>query len=465
MQLSRFVVVYEGVREDENVLYDVIEDRPMGVDDGVLALVRRLDAGEIPADEEEEEVTRALAAQSFLVADRAADEVRLRGYLARAAGGMLGTMYVMLMPTLACNLACTYCFQQESPAFNRMTTDTEAASIEFILRRVDEAGTPKLLVHYMGGEVLTCKDFVLRTGEVLAAAMAARGGSFAWNITTNGLDLDRPFVQAMNRLGEGSIKVTLDGDKETHDKARVYRNGKGSFDAIFENLTAVAGSVRLWVGGNFYPGQEASYERLIDRLEDAGVASKLEMIRFKPVMDTASAEGTSCTSCGSDAKQEAETLLRLDRLVRSKRRSPMQSGTLDMVSGPCELHWDNNYIIDPDGLVYRCPAVAGRPEVAVGTVTNDALRGAPLLELKPWEQHEPCHTCAYLPVCMGGCIGGQYLKTGRRDQVVCKKEWFEASFRETIPRRYLEELGAAPWDGDEAVVPSPPLAATEREQA
>ena len=37
-----------------------------------------------------------------------------------------------------------------------------------------------------------------------------------------------------------------------------------------------------------------------------------------------------------------------------------------------------------------------------------------------------------------------------------KKEWFEASFAETVPRRYLEELGAAPWDGEgtTAVAPS-----------
>ena len=91
------------------------------------------------------------------------------------------------------------------------------------------------------------------------------------------------------------------------------------------------------------------------------------------------------------------------------------------------------------------PAVAGRPEVAIGTVRDGALKGAPLLELRPWEK---CGDCPYLPVCVGGCLGGQYLKTGRRDEVNCKKEWFEASFREAVPRRYLAELAAAPWDGE-----------------
>jgi hypothetical protein len=43
---------------------------------------------------------------------------------------------------------------------------------------------------------------------------------------------------------------------------------------------------------------------------------------------------------------------------------------------------------------------------------------------------------------MGGCLGGKYLKTGRTDEVACKLEAFEASFREAITKRYLAEFGS-----------------------
>ena len=452
MQLSRFVLVYESVGEDENILYDVLSDRHVGVSDAVVALVRRLDGG-APGDEDEAGVVRELSAQGFVVEGRAVDDRRLRERLENSAKGIPGTMYVTLMPTLACNLACTYCFQQDSPAFNKMTDATEEATLEFILRKVDEAATPRLLVHYFGGEPLTRKDLVLRTAEVLSASMAARGGSFGWEITTNGICLDRPFIDAMNRFGEGMVKLTFDGDKETHDQARIYRNGKGSFDVIFNNAVAVAGAVRLRVGGNFLPHQEESYGRLVKRLDDAGVLAQLEAIKFKPIEPVAATEGATCTGCGSSPKEQGQALVRLDSLVREKRRPAVRSETLLAARGPCELHWDNQFVIDPDGLVYKCPAVAGRPEVAVGSVTSDTLRGAPLLELRPWEK---CGDCAYLPVCVGGCLGGQYLKTGRRDEVNCKKEWFEATYGEAVPRRYLEELGAAPWDGDGATAGLPP---------
>lgn len=444
MQLSRFLVTYESVRADEHVLYDVLADSYVGLNSAALAAVTRATAGS--GDDDDQAIAAELAARGFLVADRAHDDRRLRAHLDRVARGEPGVMSITLMPTLACNLACTYCFQKGSPAYNTMTRETEEQAIEFILRKVDEAGSRQLRIEYFGGEPLARKDVVLRTAEILSRSMAARGGELSWHIITNGVSLDRPFVDAMRRFGEGGVKVTLDGDKETHDQARVYRNGKGSFDVIFENLVAVAGHVHLDVGGNFLPGQQESYARLLQRLDDAGILPKLDRIKFKPAQATAQNDlGTCAGGCGSP-KEESETLLMLDRLVRKKRPDVARSETLDALgNGPCELHWDPSYIIDPDGLIYKCPAVAGRPEVAIGTVRDLALEGAPLLAMRPWEQ---CGDCAYLPVCVGGCLGGQYLKTGRLDQVNCKKEWFEASFSEAVPRRYLAELAEAPWDGE-----------------
>src|SRR5207248_10659467 len=130
-------------------------------------------------------------------------------------------------------------FQKDHPSFTKMKTDTESATVEWVLRKVDEAASRKLLLHYFGGEPLTRKDYLLRTAEIFSASMLARGAQFEWEITTNGLGLDVDFVRKMRSYGDGSIKVTLDGDKETHDAARVYRDGRGSFEQIFANVLEV----------------------------------------------------------------------------------------------------------------------------------------------------------------------------------------------------------------------------------
>src|SRR5947207_3207823 len=210
MKLSRFVVTYPDVRPGEHVLYDVLGDRYAGIDGRALDAIARWTKGEIPSGLEEEAAAGALRDQGILVADTGEDDARLRAHLDTAAEGIPGEMHVTLMPTLACNLACTYCFQKDTPAFTRMSDENRDLSLEWILQRIDERALSALHLHYFGGEPLTRKPFLLHTAEVLHSAMRARAGRFEWSITTNGIGLDLPFVRAMRRFGDGSIKVTLD---------------------------------------------------------------------------------------------------------------------------------------------------------------------------------------------------------------------------------------------------------------
>jgi uncharacterized protein len=270
--------------------------------------------------------------------------------------------------------------------------------------------------------------------------MAARGGTFEWSITTNGVDLDVPFAKAMAAFGKGSVKVTFDGDKETHDKVRVFRNGRGSFDQIFANVVACAPFVRIRIGGNFRAGEAASYEKLLARLEGAGLAGVLDGVKFKPVIEVGKTAASTCTSCADNKTAEVSTLVQLNRSIEKKKlgRKTLSGETLEGLLGPCELHWTNNYTIDPEGHVYKCPAVAGRSEMAVANVRSAGPeKVAPLLALRPWEK---CGDCPYMPVCVGGCLGGKWLQTGRVDEVFCRLEEFEAAFAGTIRKRYLEEF-------------------------
>src|SRR4051812_11834061 len=444
MHLSRFVVAYEDVRPGEHVLYSVLDDRYAGVDGGTLEALQRWSEGQEPATEEERETQEALLEDGLLVRDRAEDDARLRAHLDKAREGIPGTMYVTLMPTLQCNLACNYCFQKEHPAFTKMSSPAEDATLEWILRQIDARGLHTLHLHYFGGEPTTRKDYCLRTAEVLSAAMRARGGTFRWEMTTNGILLDLEFARKMESFGPGTFKVTLDGDRETHDRMRIYRDGRGSFDAIFDNVVALArAGSKVYVSGHFFPDQAASFERLLDRFERIGVARLLAGVQFRPIVDTQQRSQGTCTGCSE--KQETQTLVQVNKSLQRRKMKPAayQGETLEGLLGPCELHWKNNYTIDPEGRVYKCPAVAGLPGLEVAQVASrEAEKIAPLLELRPWEK---CGDCAYLPVCVGGCLGGKYLKTGRRDEVACKKDMFETSFRESVVHRYLAEFSDPSW--------------------
>ena len=108
MHLSRFVVAYHDVRPGEHVLYSVLHDRYVGIDSATLEAIDLWSTGRSPANRDERETQEVLLDDGFLVRSRAEDDVNLRAHLDRAADGIAGTMHVTLMPTLACNLACTY---------------------------------------------------------------------------------------------------------------------------------------------------------------------------------------------------------------------------------------------------------------------------------------------------------------------------------------------------------------------
>ena len=53
--------------------------------------------------------------------------------------------------------------------------------------------------------------------------------------------------------------------------------------------------------------------------------------------------------------------MQLNKSIERRRMTPAatQGSSLEALLGPCELHWKNNYTIDPEGRVYKCPVVAG----------------------------------------------------------------------------------------------------------
>ena len=101
MRLSRFVVTYSNVRPGEHVLFDVIKDHYVGVDDATLEAVDAWSTGG-PRDEDEAEVQRVLQEEGLLVEDTAEDDARLRRFLEGAAEGIPGGRDASATPLPAC---------------------------------------------------------------------------------------------------------------------------------------------------------------------------------------------------------------------------------------------------------------------------------------------------------------------------------------------------------------------------
>ena len=104
-------------------------------------------------------------------------------------------------------------------------------------------------------------------------------------------------------FGLSGVKITLDGDRDTHNRMRPLRGGQGTFDRIVENMRAVAGRVRIAIGGNFDESSVDSYPALLEFLREQEFADKLVKVNFKPIVRgpdqrSAAAEGHPAAHSG-----------------------------------------------------------------------------------------------------------------------------------------------------------------------
>ena len=115
-------------------------------------------------------------------------------------------------------------------------------------------------------------------------ACEARGVRMLINVITNGLLLTPEIVDRLNRYGLNGIKITLDGDRDAHNRSRPLRGGQGTFDRIVNNVRQVAHKTRIAIGGNFEMETAESYPALLDFLKEQDFADQLSKVAFKPVI-------------------------------------------------------------------------------------------------------------------------------------------------------------------------------------
>ena len=117
------------------------------------------------------------------------------------------------------------------------------------------------------------------------------------NVITNGLLLTPEVVDRLLPFGLNGVKITLDGDRDTHNRMRPLRGGQGTFDKIIANVRQVADKCRISIGGNFDESSVDSYP---------GAARLPAEQEFAPTALPRSRSSRSSATSNASARQRAE---------------------------------------------------------------------------------------------------------------------------------------------------------------
>jgi len=439
---------------DDVFLMNTLTDAQLVVSSDVAALLDRTAEGDeaVGASSEEQEALALLHENGFLVESRGADRRSLAQYLAEVKGDS-SELNITLLTTLQCNFACDYCFQGDHGDYNknadRMSLETAARVAEWFERELDRVRPQRFVLTFFGGEPLLNLPAMYMLAERALLAAKARNVPLYTNIITNGLLLTPEVVDRMLPFGLNGVKITLDGDRDTHNRMRPLRGGQGTFDRIVDNIRLVADRCRISIGGNFDASSAGSYPALLDYLRAQDFGSKLVKVNFKPIVRTEpipakgiipltpvgakeSLKGTCMTSVGSGAGKACDSCDSMDDQMTFIREETQRHGfpTHDGVpKGMCHVHKTHAHTIGPDGSLYACPGFTGQLAMSTGHIDDrrDSWRESALEKferLHPWKE---CGDCAFIPTCAGGCVAASHSQAGDMNTPTCHKSSFESA--------------------------------------
>lgn len=327
------------------------------------------------------------------------DEHEAYRYLHQRAVHDTRTLSVVVGLTFHCNLACPYCFEEGADR-QRMTDETLERIILAVERKCLAESTQAVRVMLFGGEPL----LEVAKGEALLARLAAWAkrhgrafeGSMATNATLATADRIAPLAPYLSHA-----MVAFDGPRARHDKLRVATNRRPTFDAVVAGLRVLlAHGVKLVIRVQASSADEVP--ALLEELAREGL-TRDPRVKFMFTIRQ------RFLPCGETCDAQAETID--PRSPAARAIAELAPGALPVDAPPPQILScvvvGNTYCIAPDGLIYNCVAELGRPDRAVGKISDDGWfrTDARVLE---WTTRDPlafasCRACQVLPQCGGGC--------------------------------------------------------------
>ncbi|AZR73352.1 hypothetical protein BBF96_08130 [Anoxybacter fermentans] len=357
-----------------------------------------------------------------------------------------------ICPTYSCNLKCTYCYEEDvidKKSDLKMSTEM----IDKVFEAINEiSNSPKYVessenVFYLyGGEPLMPENKYLV--EYIFEKMKQIDKKI--EILTNGTTIKK-YIDLFEKYRDQlfQIQISLDGIEEVHDYRRPFKNGKGTFKEIVEN-------VELLLSKNFkvvlrvnVDEENLDLRTVYDFIKDMGWKNN---INFMSIFSRVMCPKTFKHKVSENKfLKEVNEIFKYDNsakttyMVRDIKllahiSTVLESGKLDMNVPPLFNYCDSTdgryFAFCPDGKIYPCDQSVGIDELAIGTFT-DGLQIDFEKYLK-WRNRktinmEKCRNCEIELFCGGGCALASWVANNDIYQPSCE------GYKETI-NEYLEDL-------------------------
>jgi uncharacterized protein len=412
MKRSRYNKVVHVLEGDRHLLFNGITTALISLDgelfekvEDILAAIN--DGFSVPEDDQTQEIYRTLVDGRFII-PRPVDELALlkvRYNVSRHSNPLSLT----ILPTLACNLACVYCYENSRP--DSMTEDTVDAVCAYVEERARNERINRFHVTWYGGEPLLAASTVWELSERFLSLSEEHGFKYTAAITTNGTLLTKEAVDNLLLYNVKNMQVTVDGPRDTHDGRRPFKSGKGSsFDAIMHNLDYVVGKMSVMLRTNTDNRNVGGAIELLDVFAEKGWLDRGK--KFRPYMAPVSKMTEACADTASDCCTAQDFVDHSMDFCRACVNHGVAIKTRAEYHFPITVKYNcgaialNSMVVNPSGDIHKCGLTVSDDTENLGNIRDpmDLVNPNMLkwLSFDPFELEE-CRECDLFPVCLGAC--------------------------------------------------------------
>lgn len=338
---------------------------------------------------------------------------------------------IVVLPTLACNYKCWYCYENHKLKNSQIMSISEVEAItKYIYNSVNQNPEIKIVhIRFFGGEPFLYYNEVIKPLlENIKKISDELGVLYMASATTNGSLIKQEDINFLVNHRLNHLQITLDGNKERHNKVRFSRLGDNSYDTIVNNIKAVnREGIKVSVRLNISEETRLDVGKLLDDFLDV---SHKELLTF---------------SIHKVWQAKKEVIYTIDQIVNQIRKAGFYC--VSYYSAPssiwktCYADKENEIVIKPGGYVYKCTARDFTQERAEGRLMENGNiqwneRYFKRSQLSVLDNPE-CMKCAIMPICIGGCKQ-KIIEHGNNR--TCIRNFTESDKREYAQKVLFEKL-------------------------
>jgi len=333
-----------------------------------------------------------------------------------------------IIPSMDCNLHCWYCFENHIPN-SKMSNEVQESIIKYIQKKIENKDILRLKVEYFGGEpLLYFDDVAYPLGIALKSICEQNNITISFSFITNASLITPKMIDQFVELNAG-FQITLDGNKNKHDKIRFQKqNHQGTYQQIINNiylLTERIENTKINIRINY---DEKTLEGIEDILKDlSGLDRKKVIIHLERVWQTPNLSNNL-------SLKKAINLFIINGFEISYLNWNFKGYT-------CKAERFNQLVVNYDGKVFKCTGRNFTDELSDGVIKeNGDVQWKPgrlgrRIGKATFENHL-CLNCEMLPQCMGPCSQKQIEVGPDRLHDVCMLNALEMEMAEYLEYTY-----------------------------